>query len=550
MQIQEIHLPFDVPLLPYKELSAGNLTCLYEHGTLRYIRVNGQEVIQMIYSAVRDERWQTAPYTITDEVIEETENGFTISYNATYRLAAVEYKAAIAIEGKSNSIIYSMNGTAIQEFNTNRIGLCVLHPIAACKGRQVVITQPDGTTYRSSFPERISPHQPFKQVQQMDWTTATGLRATLIFEGDVFETEDQRNWTDASYKTYSRPLELPFPYEVQKGERIVQSVTLNIISTKSKGGTNTSQNASVETKMLFPAIGYSRPKGSKQLTADEIELLRELPFDHYRIELHLNDADWQLELANAVSEAKALATKLELVVFFGVDIENELKEVIRELTPVINFVKNILPLHYQQNITPHMLFARMYEVLKAGLPEVMIGYGTDRFFAEVNRNRPEDFSYDFVSYSLNPQVHAVDTRSIIENLAAHPDTIATVQSFTGNKPVHVSPVTLKIRGNADPVLEIDNRLHTSFGAWWTLQTIKNLGEASSITLYETKGAKGIILANCSRDLLPPLYSALVAIKTFKPVYIINKNAEGNNTFVAENKDGNQLIFVSDLMPPP
>ncbi len=197
-----------------------------------------------------------------------------------------------------------------------------------------------------------------------------------------------------------------------------------------------------------------------------------------------------------------------------------------------------------------MVFARMYEVLKAGLPEVMVGYGTDRFFAEVNRNRPEDLSYDFVSYSLNPQVHAVDTRSIIENLAAQQDTIATARSFTGNKPVHVSPVTLKIRGNAEPVLEIDNRLHTSFGAWWTLQTIKNLGEASSITLYETKGAKGIIPANCSMDLLPPLYNVLVAIKTFKPVYIINKNAEGKNTFVAENKDGNQLVFVTDLMPPP
>ena len=37
-------------------------------------------------------------------------------------------------------------------------------------------------------------------------------------EGDTWETEDHRNWTDASFKTYSRPLSLPYPYAIAKGE--------------------------------------------------------------------------------------------------------------------------------------------------------------------------------------------------------------------------------------------------------------------------------------------------------------------------------------------
>ena len=36
-------------------------------------------------------------------------------------------------------------------------------------------------------------------------------------EGDTFEMEDQRNWTDASYKTYVRPLALPWPYTLAGG---------------------------------------------------------------------------------------------------------------------------------------------------------------------------------------------------------------------------------------------------------------------------------------------------------------------------------------------
>src|SRR3712207_7382130 len=31
---------------------------------------------------------------------------------------------------------------------------------------------------------------------------APGLRVTCRMEGDTFEMEDQRNWTDASFKTY------------------------------------------------------------------------------------------------------------------------------------------------------------------------------------------------------------------------------------------------------------------------------------------------------------------------------------------------------------
>ena len=48
------------------------------------------------------------------------------------------------------------------------------------------------------------------------------------FSGDIFEMEDQRNWTDASYKTYSTPLALPFPVEVTAGTSIAQSVTLTL----------------------------------------------------------------------------------------------------------------------------------------------------------------------------------------------------------------------------------------------------------------------------------------------------------------------------------
>ncbi len=57
-----------------------------------------------------------------------------------------------------------------------------------------------------------------------------GIAATTAFAGDVFEMEDQRNWTDASYKTYVRPLARPWPYRLAAGETITQSVTVTLVA--------------------------------------------------------------------------------------------------------------------------------------------------------------------------------------------------------------------------------------------------------------------------------------------------------------------------------
>jgi hypothetical protein len=38
--------------------------------------------------------------------------------------------------------------------------------------------------------------EPFKQLWSPAWSAGDGVAAEIVFTGDVFETEDQRNWTD------------------------------------------------------------------------------------------------------------------------------------------------------------------------------------------------------------------------------------------------------------------------------------------------------------------------------------------------------------------
>ncbi len=68
------------------------------------------------------------------------------------------------------------------------------------------------------LPDLIDPWQPFKDMRAITHTVRPGLTAECRMEGDTFEMEDQRNWSDASYKTYVRPLALPWPYVLPCGQ--------------------------------------------------------------------------------------------------------------------------------------------------------------------------------------------------------------------------------------------------------------------------------------------------------------------------------------------
>ncbi len=127
----------------------------------------------------------------------------------------------------SGAIEFSLDGRVDTTFRRNRIGFCILHPADAA-GAACTLEHPDGSHTVASFPESISPHQPFLNLRAITHEAAPGLRAELRFGGDIFETEDQRNWSDASFKTYSTPLSIPYPVTVQAGDIIRQTVSVKL----------------------------------------------------------------------------------------------------------------------------------------------------------------------------------------------------------------------------------------------------------------------------------------------------------------------------------
>ncbi|MEO6315380.1 MAG: hypothetical protein ABIU63_18825 [Chitinophagaceae bacterium] len=547
--IQQIDLPADVSLAPVTIVHAGRLTCMYEKGVLRYIKMGDTELLRMIYGAVRDEAWGTLPYTIAGEEHRISNNGFLIKFAANYtQQEKVVYSANYSIEGRSdNSLHFSIRGLALAPFKKNRIGLCVLHPIKECRGRAVTITRPDGSNYQSVFPEMISLHQPLLNIQQMEWTTEDDTVLQLTFSGDVFETEDQRNWSDSSYKTYSTPLAVPYPVDIAAGDSIQQTITFRVIPGKNVASKMSAPLATQ--KIPFPKIGFCRSPNQSLLGNTAIALLRKIPFHHYRVTLYMGEQPWQETLHQAIEEVMALQTRLELVVFFSDRFEVELTMLLQMLAPSQQLVYSMLVLRQEQGVTPAALMRAAHPSIKKWLPGTLAGYGTNSFFADLNRQRPVGIDFDFVSFHLHPQVHAADNRTVLDNLESQPDLLATANGFAGGKPVFISPVTFQ---DPNSLAGTDNRAKSNFAAWFTLMSIQQLAMAGSITCCTVSGSDGLLQMEENpvpgaegNVLTSPLYHALTAIQSFNPIYIIKQHTGDTivtDGLLLENGTGARLHF--------
>ncbi len=205
-------------------LRAGSLTMKFSNGALRYISSGRNELLRMIYAAVRDRDWVTIPAITSNETFEIKPDSFFLKYTCRYISSDIDFTAKFEITGnKDNSMTLWMEGKANSTFRKNRIGFCVLHPVESCAGKPCFITHTNGTVERTVFPESIYPWQLFLDIKSMSWPAFEGT-CFLDFEGDVFETEDQRNWTDSSYKTYSTPLSLSYPVTIGEGTVIRQKI--------------------------------------------------------------------------------------------------------------------------------------------------------------------------------------------------------------------------------------------------------------------------------------------------------------------------------------
>ncbi len=500
------------PLPERRTLCAGPVTVEFENGDLRYIRCGGIEIVRRIYVAVRDRNWDTIAPVLSNLELKDGGDSFEVTFGVEHRQADVHFTWRGAITGDtSGKITYSMDGKAVSTFLKNRIGICLLHPDSAA-GAPATVGHMDGSVERKAFPDLISPHQPFFDIASISHEATPGLVVKVAFEGETFEMEDQRNWTDGSFKTYSTPLREKFPVEIRAGAPIRHAVTLTVErAAQPRARHAISGPVVIEAegrRYPLPEIGLAVASDGRALSASETHLLKALGLSHLRAEVDLTRPGWQEPLLSAHAQAAALDVSLQLGLIVNDGAERQLGDLARyfHLRPAL------LPewrLFFIFHAGEKATSARWVELARAALAKYAqasrFGGGTRNYFTELNRNRPET-PPPWVTWSINPQVHAFDNSSMVETLATQAACIRSARAFLPGSKLAIGPITLRPRFNpnatspqtdsARPGLppQADPRQMSLFCAGWTLGSIKHMAQAGAdnLTYFETVGPLGVV----------------------------------------------------------
>ncbi len=421
-----------------RQLTAGPLRCWLMGADLRRITVGGVEVVQRIYAAVRDGRWATLAMRVTRQEIAQTADGFHVITEVDGEHGGIAYHARLVHTGSGDGTLrVTYDGEALSAFASMRIGLCILHPLSLA-GTVTQVDHDDGTAEAVMLPITIAPWQPAYRIRTLT-TAVAGARIRLEFSGTVFEMEDQRNWGDASFKTYCTPQDWPKPVAVAAGDRVAQGVSLSVLATPAVA--------------VGPSPVTRLQIGDQVLPRARIGHLDNAGQGHVLLLLDPT-TPWKERLA----AAEFTRSRDGLPVVVTVPANAVTPTFAQALAAALPPDSELLVLDDASGSDCTAALALLRAAVR---PEVPVGSGSRHQFTEVNRGVAT--VGELLGFAVNPLVHADDDWSLLTNTAAFADLATSAKAW--GAPLRIGPLMLPI---GDP------RTGNDRGAAWLVAMLARL----------------------------------------------------------------------------
>jgi D-apionolactonase len=494
-------------------VAAGPVSATIVGGALRQIRFGAVELVRQIDFPIRDQDWVTLPPQVTLETLEETDGGFR--YERRFEVADGALACRVVYQGSADGVVTATGeATARRDFVTNRSGFTLLHPLRGVVGRPVDVTSPSGAVRRATMPDLIAPAQPIKDIAGLAFDIE-GVRLDIAFTGETFEMEDQRNWSDASFKTYCRPLVEPFAYTIAAGTTVRQEIRIKA------AGRPSSRPAPKDQAVRFgPALSETTP---------EILLAAETGW--------LPDRDGACRLIDSglkslllrVTAGAAVETLAEAQPWFEAGGAFDLEIALDDDAPAAPQLEGVARLSREFGVWPRHVVAlpeaylmsyqpngvwpsglsprESWRALRAAFPGAQVGAGVLTNFTEFNRCRPDGVDSDYVTHGSSAIVHAADDGSVMQTLETMPDTFRSVRAIAGRTTYRLGLTAIGMRSNpygasvsTNPdqlrltMAMWDPRARGLFGAAWALGALAaTLGQGvEAIALAAPFGPFGIL----------------------------------------------------------
>ena len=526
------------PPPPERMLRAGPLNAVFRDGQIGAVCFGETEVVRGIAFLIRDAKWGTLDATIRDLIIDERPDGFTVTYVAHCGEMGAGIDYSVTISGQLEGLTVSARAMPEVDFLANRIGFVILHPLHGVVGSPMEVEHADGGREIVMIPARIAPDQPVFDIRALTHDIG-GCSVSIRMTGDSYEMEDQRNWCDASLKTYIRPLSKPRPYVAPAGLSIEQSVVVQLSHSKPRATPPSAAQtvaAQLNTSSAhLPEIGLALDVS--QLT--QLPLAREaivaLTPQHLLLRLDRADAEAQSLCLAAGALASAAGAHLSAdLIIDGVSPAEELADYRSIFDRAACDATQIMPCPRRDLKTrpsAHMpageaSTAVILRAARAEFPRARIGGGVLSSFTEFNRNPPPGEDMDFLAHGTTAIVHAADDASVLQTLEALPQVIASARHLAPRCLYRLGPSGIGARDNPYgegtasnaslrrmTMTRRDPRHFALFGAIWTLAylAVAAAEAIEQVILADVAGDFGVVATGNGTLTYHPLYHVLRAV---------------------------------------
>lgn len=500
------------------EVGLGDLTYLVDGPDLRYVRWKGIEIVRRIYVTVRDEDWDTPDLDLRRIALDEPAAGRArMSALAAHRSDTVDVTWRATSEGRDDgAVAYEVGFTPARPFAYSRMGLCVLFPPSALIGSRYEAwagnAHVEGRFEAPIAPQIIEGDEILPLFQAFDrlHVDIVGVgRLELSMGGDLLEMEDQRNWSDGSFKAYCTPLSVRRPQHAAPSSPVAQRVEIRVVPRGPARPQRARPAEPDQVRVTLGAVtGTTLPHVGtvvRDTMVDEpgFASLGSLGLEHIRVDLR-GPGDRAARLTAAAAAADRIGAQLAPALFLAGE-DAELQAVAGALAGLDRPPARILVFPRDAPCERGALTARLREALGDRLESVPIVGGTDVWFVDLNRARPAPDSMDGVAWSITPGVHAYDDLTLVEGLEAQGDQVRTARGFAPGLQLVVGPVTLRPRYNPNArdareqaltptPASTDPRQAEMLAAAWTVGSLRSLGEAgvTAVTYFEATGPRGLM----------------------------------------------------------
>ena len=442
------------PLPEDRKFSAGALTLHISDGTVRQLCWHGVEVVRGIACPVRDANWATCASVLAEESVTETPDGFEVRQIRLVADGAL--RVELVFKASADEGFQAVSEISVcREFITNRAGFTLLHPLLHVAGTPLKVANPDGSITASKFPLLISPHQVADNISGLRHAV-NGIDVDITFHGEIFEMEDQRNWSDASFKTYCRPLSLPRPYRLQEGETHRQEIAIRFQGTPTTSpGASASADAVLEWRDgagTVPRLAVTLEDGTlPDAGARGLYLLLKPAILQLRATPQTAAA--VCESAKALSVVSPAEIELEIVVPSADEPQAALLRVAADCKKASLAVARVvaLPESYLQSYQPGGPWPAgptpqdLVPHARAAFPDAGVGSGVLTYFPELNRCRPAPC--DYVTHGATAITHAADDHTVIENLEGLLHVLKSGRAIAGGRDYRLGLVAIGMRSN-------------------------------------------------------------------------------------------------------